>query len=202
MKNSVHPLPGLQERMNRRKKKSGRKGPRSWAWRLAETHEPHGSWQSAPRLFIFPPTTPSNSGNNFSSPTRRPLLVVVLDARWKKTKSQEQTNFTGFPRNQDGDIEEAAYNNKPLRPRLLCPSITSCVCRSRHLRRIWFEARREVSLLIIGDLTPSVRFDLLMRPAGLVVFGCDCCDCFVGLRQAMTLILEFVLLVGCSVGRG
>jgi hypothetical protein len=87
MKNSVHPLPGLQERMNRRKKKSGRKGPRSWAWRLAETHEPHGSWQSAPRLFIFPPTTPSNSGNNFSSPTRRPLLVVVLDARWKKTKS-------------------------------------------------------------------------------------------------------------------
>jgi hypothetical protein len=115
---------------------------------------------------------------------------------------QEQTNFTGFPRNQDGDIEEAAYNNKPLRPRLLCPSITSCVCRSRHLRRIWFEARREVSLLIIGDLTPSVRFDLLMRPAGLVVFGCDCCDCFVGLRQAMTLILEFVLLVGCSVGRG
>ena len=65
-------------------------------------------------------------------------LFLTLGGRKKEkvcvlslTIVPETNKIYRFPRNQDGDIEEAAYNNKPLRPRLLCPSITSCVCRSQ-----------------------------------------------------------------------
>ena len=152
-----------------RKKKSGRKG----VWRLAQTHEPHGSQR--PDFSSFLPPARQISSSLFLTLGRRKkeksLRFIPRYSRNKQNLQVSQETRTETSRRRRTPSPEP-YNNKPLRPRLLCPSITSCVCRSRHLRRIcWFEARREVSLLIRGDLTPSVRFDLLMRPAGLVVSG-------------------------------
>lgn len=123
----------------------------SGAWRK---HEPHGSQRPDFSSFLPPPRqilatiSPPQPVDPSSS------LFLTLGGRKEDKKSafypslfQEQTNFTGFPRNQDGDIEEAAYNNKPLRPRLLCPSITSCVCRSQAspANLVWGAERGELA---------------------------------------------------------
>lgn len=218
VKNSALPMAGLHQHtgptddhMNwtkERKKKWPKRGSEKGTpcVDMAPGGNTWAAWQSAPRLFRFPCTTPSYLGNNFSAPTDRSILVVSL--RFHPLLFQEQTKPTGF---QDTRTETSRRRRRrrrvlPLLSRITTnPSAPSPLsidhlvpvpqAAARHLRRIWFEARREVSFLISGALTRSVRFDLLMRPAGLIVFGCDCCDCFVSLRQAMTLIVEF-----CSIG--
>lgn len=108
-------------------------------------------------IFVrFPCTTPSYLGNNFSAPTGRSILVVSL--RFHPLLFQEQTKSTGF---QDTRTETSRRRRRrrrvlPLLSRITTnPSAPSPLsidhldhvpvpqAAARHLRRIWFEARRE-----------------------------------------------------------
>jgi len=210
----------MKFRSNRRPHES------DWRKRVAEKDPPclaetRASWHGSQRsdFFLFPPTRPPPRQISATISPQQPVdpsssLFLTLGGRKKKTSqhfiprcfrnkqnlqvSQETRTETSRRRRLRRRVLPPLepYNNKPLRPRLICPSITSCVCRSQASpANLVLGAERGEFADQRWYLTPSVRFDLLTRPAGLVVSWCDCCDCFVSLRQATTLILEF-----CSIG--